>query len=112
MVNGTSSPKLFAMAIAMAVLPVPGWPPINMALPAILPYLIISRMIPAALLASTWIKMTNYLTDHTHGSFSRVQGFIDTETSDVGMSAYSFDSGYVFHLWDFGLGSLHLFKII
>jgi Ni,Fe-hydrogenase I small subunit len=55
-VNGTSSPKLLAMAMAMAVLPVPGCPPISTALPAILPYLIISRMIPAALLASTWIR--------------------------------------------------------
>ena len=52
-VNGTSSPKLLAMAIAIAVLPVPGWPPIKSALPAILPYLIIYRMIPAAFLAST-----------------------------------------------------------
>lgn len=52
-VKGTSSPKLLAMAIAMAVFPVPGCPPMRTALPAILPYLIISRMIPAALLAST-----------------------------------------------------------
>ena len=36
---------------AMAVLPVPGWPPINIALPAILPSLIILRITPAALLA-------------------------------------------------------------
>jgi len=43
------------MAIAIAVLPVPGCPPIKMALPAIFPYLIISRIIPAALLASTLI---------------------------------------------------------
>jgi len=35
-------------------LPVPGWPPIKIALPAILPYLIISKMIPAALLASIY----------------------------------------------------------
>ena len=35
----------------MAVLPVPGWPPINIALPAILPSLIILRITPAALLA-------------------------------------------------------------
>jgi Ni,Fe-hydrogenase I small subunit len=51
-VKGTSSPKLFAMAMAMAVLPVPGCPPIKTALPAILPSLMSSRMIPAALLAS------------------------------------------------------------
>jgi Ni,Fe-hydrogenase I small subunit len=50
-VNGTSSPKLFAIAIAMAVLPVPGCPPSRIALPAILPSLIISRMMPAAFLA-------------------------------------------------------------
>jgi len=51
-VKGTSSPSVFAIAIAIAVFPVPGWPPIRIARPAILPYLIISRMIPAALLAS------------------------------------------------------------
>jgi len=51
-VNGTSSPRLFAIAIAIAVLPVPGCPPIKMALPAIFPYLIIYRIIPAALRAS------------------------------------------------------------
>jgi Ni,Fe-hydrogenase I small subunit len=50
-VNGTSSPKLFAIAIAIAVFPVPGCPAINIALPAILPYLIIVKMIPAAFLA-------------------------------------------------------------
>ena len=41
MVKGTSYPKLLAIAIAMAVLPVPGCPPIKMALPAIFPSLII-----------------------------------------------------------------------
>ena len=51
-VKGTSSPKLFEIAIAIAVLPVPGCPPKSIALPAILPYLIISRSIPAAFLAS------------------------------------------------------------
>lgn len=35
----------------MAVFPVPGCPPIKMALPAILPSLIMLRIIPAALLA-------------------------------------------------------------
>lgn len=55
-VKGTSSPRLLAIAMAMAVLPVPGCPPMRMALPAILPSLISSRMIPAALLASTWIE--------------------------------------------------------
>lgn len=53
-VNGTSSPRVLAIAIAIAVLPVPGWPPNNMALPAILPSLIISRIMPAAFLASVW----------------------------------------------------------
>lgn len=55
-VKGTSSPKVLAIAIAIAVLPVPGWPPISIARPAILPSLIISRMIPAALLASDYIN--------------------------------------------------------
>jgi hypothetical protein len=50
-VKGTSYPKLLAIAIAMAVFPLPGWPPMRTALPAILPYLIISRIIPAAFLA-------------------------------------------------------------
>ena len=52
MVKGTSSPKLFAMAIAIAVFPVPGWPPMSTALPAILPSLMSSRMMPAPRLAS------------------------------------------------------------
>lgn len=34
-VNGVSSPRLLAIPIAIAVLPVPGWPPIKIALPAI-----------------------------------------------------------------------------
>ncbi len=100
------------MAMAMAVLPVPGCPPMSTALPAILPYLIISRMIPAALLASTWIREESYLSDHTHGSFSGVKGFVNTETSDVGMSADSLDPGDVFDFGDFRLRSLHVFKII
>lgn len=61
MVKGTSSPRLFAMAIAIAVLPVPGCPPIKTALPAIFPSLINYKMIPAALLASTLI--VSYLLD-------------------------------------------------
>jgi hypothetical protein len=52
MVKGTSSPRLLAMAIAIAVFPVPGCPPMRTALPAILPSLMSSRMMPAALLAS------------------------------------------------------------
>jgi len=55
-VNGTSSPKLFAIAIAIAVLPVPGCPPISTAWPAIFPYFISYKIIPAALLASALIK--------------------------------------------------------
>jgi hypothetical protein len=42
-----------AFTYAIAVFPVPGWPPIKMALPAIFWSLIIWRIIPAALLAST-----------------------------------------------------------
>lgn len=56
-VKGTSSPKLLAIAIAIAVLPVPGCPPNRMALPAIRPSLIIYKMIPAALRASDWPTM-------------------------------------------------------
>lgn len=55
MVKGTSSPSVLAMAMAMAVLPVPGCPPMSIARPAILPSLIISRMMPAARLASDCI---------------------------------------------------------
>jgi len=38
----------------MAVLPVPGCPPIKTALPAIFPSLIIFNIIPAAFLAATY----------------------------------------------------------
>jgi hypothetical protein len=37
----------------MAVLPVPGYPPIRIALPAIFPSLIMLKITPAARLAST-----------------------------------------------------------
>ena len=57
MVKGTSSPRLFAMAIAIAVFPVPGCPPISTALPAIFPSLMSSRMMPAALLASVYMRL-------------------------------------------------------
>lgn len=40
-VNGVSSPNALAIAIAIAVLPVPGYPANRMALPAIFPSLII-----------------------------------------------------------------------
>jgi hypothetical protein len=42
----------------MAVLPVPGVPPIKIARPAILPSLIMLRMIPAARLASVYNRIT------------------------------------------------------
>ncbi len=52
MLKGTSSPKDLAIPIAMAVFPVPGYPPIKIPLPAIFPSLIILKITPAALLAS------------------------------------------------------------
>jgi hypothetical protein len=42
----------FAIPIAIAVLPVPGYPAIKIDLPAIFPSLIILKIRPAALLAS------------------------------------------------------------
>lgn len=54
MVNGTSSPRVLAIPIAIAVLPVPGYPPIRTALPAIVPSWTIFMIIPAALLASSY----------------------------------------------------------
>ena len=60
------------MTYANAVFPVPGWPPISTALPAILPSLIIFKITPAALLALAyreWLGLANerdtYLTHHT-----------------------------------------------
>ena len=52
-VNGVSSPRDLAIPMAMAVLPVPGCPPMRIALPAIFCSLIICKITPAALLAST-----------------------------------------------------------
>lgn len=49
--KGVSSPNDLARAKAKAVFPVPGYPPISIALPAILPSLIILYTIPKALLA-------------------------------------------------------------
>lgn len=46
--KGVSSPKAFAIPIAIAVFPVPGWPASRTALPAIFPSLIICRITPAA----------------------------------------------------------------
>lgn len=40
--------------MAIAVFPVPGWPAISTALPAMWPSLIISRMTPAALREASW----------------------------------------------------------
>jgi hypothetical protein len=54
MVKGVSSPKALARAMAIAVLPVPGWPASSIALPAIFPSLIMLRMIPAALRGFFW----------------------------------------------------------
>mmetsp|Transcript_28404 Transcript_28404/g.55243 ORF Transcript_28404/g.55243 Transcript_28404/m.55243 type:complete len:214 (-) Transcript_28404:3-644(-) len=51
LVKGVSSPRACAIPIAMAVLPVPGWPARRIARPAILPCLIISKITPAALRA-------------------------------------------------------------
>mmetsp|Transcript_11286 Transcript_11286/g.16685 ORF Transcript_11286/g.16685 Transcript_11286/m.16685 type:complete len:200 (+) Transcript_11286:6933-7532(+) len=51
MVNGVSFPNSCAIAIAIAVFPVPGSPAIKIALPAICPCFIISSINPAAFLA-------------------------------------------------------------
>ena len=42
--NGVSSPRAFAMPMAMAVFPVPGWPASNTARPAIEPSRIMDRI--------------------------------------------------------------------
>lgn len=73
MVNGVSSPRLLAIPMAMAVLPVPGWPPIRMALPAIFYSLIICKITPAALLASTCIqKKRDWLTNCCRNIFRKL----------------------------------------
>ena len=46
--------SMIVKTYAIAVFPVPGCPPIRMALPAIFPSLIMLRITPAALLASTY----------------------------------------------------------
>jgi len=48
MANGVSSPRAFAIPMAIAVLPVPGCPASNTARPAILPSLIMFKITPAA----------------------------------------------------------------
>lgn len=50
-VKGISFPNALAIPMAMAVLPVPGWPAIRMQRPAILPARMVLSMIPAAFLA-------------------------------------------------------------
>ena len=98
-VKGVSSPSDLAIPIAIAVLPVPGCPPIRMALPAILPALIIFKMIPAALLASTYNnirRFSTYLTDHTLTDFAWVKTVVQSQTTNVGMSANTFDSSQIF----------------
>mmetsp|Transcript_72619 Transcript_72619/g.190354 ORF Transcript_72619/g.190354 Transcript_72619/m.190354 type:complete len:203 (+) Transcript_72619:1116-1724(+) len=57
MVKGVSSPSALAMPMAMAVLPVPGWPAMRQARPAIFCSRIIWRMTPAARLAPFWPTM-------------------------------------------------------
>ena len=47
-------PPMWPLPIAMAVFPVPGWPAISTALPAMWPSLIISRMTPAARREASW----------------------------------------------------------
>mmetsp|Transcript_106324 Transcript_106324/g.295841 ORF Transcript_106324/g.295841 Transcript_106324/m.295841 type:complete len:209 (-) Transcript_106324:2-628(-) len=51
MVKGVSSPRALAIPIAIAVFPVPGWPAMRIARPAIFPSWIICKMTPAARLA-------------------------------------------------------------
>jgi hypothetical protein len=95
MANGVSSPRAFAMPIAIAVLPVPGCPANRMARPAILPSLIMDRMIPAACTVAgvTWNMRQQHerathlsgprLPNHAlrHGpSFQRI---VQTKASDV-----------------------------
>ena len=108
-VKGVSSPRDLAIPIAMAVLPVPGVPPIKIARPAILPSLIMLRMIPAARLASVYNrialvvsgKRVTYLANHALGDLARVKGIIETETTNVGVGADTFDPGEVLDFLDF-----------
>ena len=50
----SGEPPMWPLPIAMAVFPVPGWPAISTALPAMWPSLIISRMTPAARREASW----------------------------------------------------------
>ncbi len=54
MILCSGKPPTWPSPIAMAVFPVPGWPAISTALPAMWPSLIISRMTPAARREASW----------------------------------------------------------
>lgn len=54
MILCSGKPPMWPLPIAMAVFPVPGWPAISTALPAMWPSLIISRMTPAARREASW----------------------------------------------------------
>ena len=56
-VKGVSSPRAWAMPMAMAVFPVPGCPASSTARPEILPSTIILYTMPAALRALAWPTM-------------------------------------------------------
>ena len=114
---------LRCLTYAIAVLPVPGCPPIRIALPAILPSRIILRITPAARLASTCKQRTKcqekngnastilgvwgrtYLSDHTLGDFPWVKRIVETKTSDMGVSSNTLDSGEVLDFLDLGVDS-------
>jgi hypothetical protein len=71
------------------------------------------RIIPAARLASVYGQITRlavscevglrvtYLADHALGDFAGVKGVIETETTDVGVGADTFDPGEVLDFLDF-----------
>ena len=119
-----------SITYAMAVFPVPGCPPIRMALPAILPSLIILRITPAARLASVYMWWASkhsefalnrvreriptfqfidfsctYLANHTLGDLSRVKRVVETKTSDMWMSSDTLNSRHVFDFLHFGVNS-------
>ena len=111
---------------AMAVFPVPGWPPIKIALPAILPSLIIFKIIPAALLALTYkgktvrtscgkcalcylpiqpflMKLFLHLNCHPDPILlvCVISGGEWISTSDMTVSSYSFNSSKILNFLDF-----------
>ena len=73
----------------MAVFPVPGCPPIKIALPAIFCSLIIWRMIPAALLASTCI-LNNIVVRFPYKFINRFNFLMDQEGKHVFVNGYNF----------------------